>query len=204
MKTLNHFIYQSILLISLLKAFPFKSFIKKYDKGSKNVIWVHPNFPLGSFKYFGSAAIFQDLALINSLSIQLNDFKIFFGPKIGVLHNKNLFYSFTDKFNSFKFDSNSRFLYGFIKNLEKQNCKFFPSLEELRFWEDKEYMYKKFDELKIPIPKTSFFALGFLPIAVTNAAKIFPIPTPTPANAITARPAPISFAASISILFSFR
>ena len=157
MKILNHFFYQSILLVSLLRAFPLKSFIKKYDKDSKNVIWIHPNFPLGSFKYFGSAAIFQDLALINSLSIQLSDFKIFFGPKIGVLHNKNLFYSFTDKFNSYKFDSNSRFLYGFIKNLEKQNCKFFPSLEELRFWEDKEYMYKKFNELKIPTPKTSVF-----------------------------------------------
>ena len=45
---------------------------------------------------------------------------------------------------------------------------------------------------KIPIPNTSFLALGFLPIAFTNAAKILPIPTPTPARAITAKPAPIS------------
>ena len=44
---------------------------------------------------------------------------------------------------------------------------------------------------------------GFLPIALTSAANIFPIPTPTPARAITAKPAPINFAASISILFSF-
>ena len=29
---------------------------------------------------------------------------------------------------------------------------------------------------KIAIPKTSFFAAGFLPTAVTNDAKIFPIP----------------------------
>jgi len=57
---------------------------------------------------------------------------------------------------------------------------------------------------KISIPKTSFFAAGFLPTAVTNDAKIFQIPTPTPANAITANPAPINFAASISIFISFR
>ena len=54
------------------------------------------------------------------------------------------------------------------------------------------------------MPKTSFFAAGFRPTAVTNDANIFPIPTPTPAKAITAKPAPINFAASISILFSFQ
>ena len=36
-----------------------------------------------------------------------------------------------------------------------------------------------------------------------SEAKILPIPTPTPARAITAKPAPINFAASISIFFSF-
>ena len=54
---------------------------------------------------------------------------------------------------------------------------------------------------KIAIPKTSFFAAGFLPTAVTYESKILPITTPTPARAITAKPAPINFAASISIFF---
>ena len=54
---------------------------------------------------------------------------------------------------------------------------------------------------RIPIPKTSFLALGFLPIALTNAANIFPIPTPTPASAITAKPAPISFALPFPFYF---
>jgi hypothetical protein len=47
---------------------------------------------------------------------------------------------------------------------------------------------------RIAIPNTSFLAAGFRPTAVTNDAKILPIPTPTPARAITAKPAPINFA----------
>ena len=52
----------------------------------------------------------------------------------------------------------------------------------------------------MPMPKTSPRAAGFLAIEDTKDEKIFPIPIPTPANAITARPAPINFAASASII----
>ena len=51
----------------------------------------------------------------------------------------------------------------------------------------------------IPIGKTCERADGFLAIADTKAAKILPIPAPTPPRPITANPAPIILAASISI-----
>ena len=52
----------------------------------------------------------------------------------------------------------------------------------------------------IVIVKTSPLAAGFLPTAWINYEKIFPIPIPDPITPITARPAPITFAASISII----
>ncbi len=155
MKLLNHFFYQIVLILYLIKAFPFKNFVSKHKKTSENVIWIFPSFPFGSFRYFGSAAFFQDISLLSALTAELKDFRVFLGPKIGKVRNKNLFYSFTDKFNPSKFESNSRFLSSILKILEQQKCRLYPSLEELKLWEDKEYMYEKFIKYKIPMPKTS-------------------------------------------------
>lgn len=44
--------------------------------------------------------------------------------------------------------------------------------------------------------KSSSFSLGLRETPTTREEKISPIPTPTPASALVARPAPISFAAT--------
>ena len=129
--------------------------LKKYKKDSINVVWLFPQFPFGFFRYFGSAAVFQDAALINSLINELDDIRFFIGPKIGKIRNVNFFYSFTDKFNPLGFESNSRFLSKTLSILEDQECKLFPKLKELKFWEDKKFMYEKFREFDIPFPKTT-------------------------------------------------
>jgi hypothetical protein len=46
------------------------------------------------------------------------------------------------------------------------------------------------------IPNKSLRKLGFLETAVKKPAKTIPIPVPTPANAIDAKPAPIVFEAN--------
>jgi len=155
MKIFSHLIYQLVLIFFLIKKIPFNSIKKKYNKNSSNVIWLFPQFPFGFFRYFGSAAIFQDAALIYSLVNEIDDFRIFIGPKIGKLRNINFFYSFTDKFNPFGFESNSRFLSKTLSILENQGCKLFPKLQELELWEDKKLMYEKFEKFDIPFPRTT-------------------------------------------------
>ncbi len=154
MKLINHLIYQLILIFYLLKKFPFLLFIKKYKKKSNNVVWIFPQFPFGIVKYFGSAAIFQDMALVFSLLNELDDIRFIIGPKIGKLKKVNFFYSFTDKYNPFSFESNSRFLSETISLLESQECRIFPKLNELALWEDKAFMYEMFERYQIPFPKT--------------------------------------------------
>ncbi len=154
MKLINHFIYQFILIFYLLKKFPFLLFFKKYKKKSNNVVWIFPQFPFGIIKYLGSAAIFQDMALVFSLLNELDDIRFIFGSKIGKLRKVNFFYSFTDKYNPFLFESNSRFLSKTISLLESQECRIYPKLNELMLWEDKEFMYEMFERFQIPFPKT--------------------------------------------------
>tara|TARA_B100001564_G_scaffold358080_1_gene375833 strand:- start:909 stop:1982 length:1074 start_codon:yes stop_codon:yes gene_type:complete len=154
MKLINHLIYQCILIFYLLKKFPFLLFFEKYKKKSNNVVWILPQFPFGLFKYLGSAAIFQDMALVFSLLNELDDIRFIFGPKIGKLRKINFFYSFTDKYNPFSFESDSRFLSETISLLESQECRIYPTLNELALWEDKEFMYEMFERFQIPFPKT--------------------------------------------------
>ena len=92
MKYLNHFFYQFFLILLLIKKFPFKLLLKKYKKDSINVVWLFPQFPFGFFRYFGSAAVFQDAALINSLINELDDIRFFIGPKIGKIRNVNFLF----------------------------------------------------------------------------------------------------------------
>src|SRR5262245_17188440 len=50
------------------------------------------------------------------------------------------------------------------------------------------------------LPNTFGAAAGLRSAPETKLPKMFPMPTPTPARAMVARPAPISFAASASMI----
>lgn len=154
MKYLNQIINQTLLIwYASLKFNIFKAFINQ-NKDSKNIIWLFPGWPWGFISYFATAAIIQDLSLLHSSIRNLNDYKICIGPKIGNIRNKNIFYNFTDRFNPHKFESNSRYLQSLIQALNKQGCKTYPNLNELKLWEDKEFMYSVFKEKNIPHPRT--------------------------------------------------
>ncbi len=176
MKLINHLFYQLILIFYLLKKFPYLLFLKKYNKKSNNVVWIFPQFPFGLFKYFGSAAIFQDTALVFSLLNELDDIRFIVGPKIGKLRKVNFFYSFTDKYNPFSFESNSRFLSETISLLESQECRIFPKLNELALWEDKEFMYEMFEKFQIPFPKTKIIKPSNEESCLLTAASDFNYP----------------------------
>jgi len=176
MKIFSHLTYQLFLIYFLYKKFSFNLLFKKYKKNSKNVVWIFPQFPFGLVKYFGSAAVFQDMALIFSLLKEIDDFRFFVGPKIGSLRKVNFFYSFTDKHNPFLFESNSRFLSSKISLLESQDCKVYPKLSDLRLWEDKEHMYKMFNKYKIPFPRTVIFKTFDEESSILDSVRNFSFP----------------------------
>ena len=138
----------SLKKINILKAF----FNQKKD--SENIIWIFPSWPTGFLSYFGTAAVIQDLSLLYSCIKNLENYRIVFGSKIGKHRNKKIYYSFTDRFNPYKFESNSRYIQSIILSLNNQGCRTYPSIEELKLWEDKEYMYSIFKKENISHPHT--------------------------------------------------
>jgi glutathione synthase/RimK-type ligase-like ATP-grasp enzyme len=154
MRYLKQLVNQLVLIVYALKKFGLLKALLDQKKDSKNIIWIFPNSPFGVVAYLATAAVIQDLALLYSCTKNLEDYRIVIGPKIGRHRNKNVYYSFTDRFNPNEFESNSRYLQALILALNYQGCTTFPSLHELRFWEDKEYMYSVFKEKNIAHPKT--------------------------------------------------
>lgn len=150
---LKQFVNQFFLIAFSLSKINIIKIFYKQNKKSNNIIWIFPIFPKGIIQYFATAAVIQDLSLLYSIR-DLKDYRIFIGPKIGKIRNKKVFYNFTDRFNPLSIESNSRFLQSIISMLVDQGCKTYPSLDELRYWEDKEYMYQKFKEKNIPHPNT--------------------------------------------------
>lgn len=154
MKYVNQLLNQLILIVfSLKKINLFKAFYNQ-KKGSKNIIWIFPGWPMRFITYFGTAAVIQDLSLLYSCINNLKDYRIVVGSKIGKHRNKNIYYSFTDRFNPYKFESNSRYIQSIIFALNNQGCITYPNIEELRLWEDKEYMYSIFKKENISHPYT--------------------------------------------------
>ena len=123
-------------------------------KGSKNVIWIYQSYPKRPIKYLSSNSFLNDMALINGF-INLNEqFELVIGPKIGNINNRNIYYTISKEFNHFNLPNHSAMIVNVVAELENQRNKLFPSLEELKYWENKSYMHKKFEELGINTPKT--------------------------------------------------
>ena len=154
MRYLKQLVNQLILIVFALKKIDLLKAFLDQNKESNNIIWIFPGSPFGVVSYLATAAVIQDLALLYSCTKNLENYRIVIGPKIGRQRNKTVYYSFTDRFNPHKFESNSRYLQVLILALNNQGCNTFPSLHELRFWEDKEYMYSAFEEENISHPKT--------------------------------------------------
>jgi hypothetical protein len=128
--------------------------IKLNSKKSENILWVYQLAPGGLHAYFFDNNFLNDLALVQSF-VQCNtNFNLRIGLNIGNTSGKNIFYTISKDFNVFGLPNHSATLIHVVEELEKQNNTLFPSLNELKYWENKSFMHRKFDELNINCPKT--------------------------------------------------
>lgn len=129
-------------------------FFKFYNKSSANVIWICPIFPSRSFEYLLRTTFIGDLAIIQTLIDNKQNFKIVLGKKIGKINNSNIFYTVSYHFNTFHLTNYAAGLQFVVKELEKQGNAIFPESQEVEYWENKAFMHQKFDELGINAPET--------------------------------------------------
>jgi glutathione synthase/RimK-type ligase-like ATP-grasp enzyme len=133
----------------LLVKFPLWKAVKYYSPKSNNVVWIN----IFGIKYYIDQIIW-DSAIISSLILSRRDYRIFFGKKIGKLHNKNIFFSLNKYFDFNLFINYSKSISNIIAQLEVQGNKVLPNSREVLFWENKVYMHKEFDRLNILTPKS--------------------------------------------------
>lgn len=147
-------INKTIYLFILLTKIKWYKIYKLYRSDSENIIWIYPNAFKNLGLYLRSNAFLNDAALIQSFVERNIHFNIIIGPCIGMLSNKNIYYNISKLFNIYQFSNHSATIINVVDELEKQNNTLYPSLKELKYWENKSYMHRSFDELKIPSPKT--------------------------------------------------
>lgn len=149
---------KKILLVfyffGLLMKVDWLKIIKLNTKKSENILWVYQLTPSSFRAYFFQNSFLNDLALIQSFVDFNTNFNLRIGLKIGNINSKNIFYTISKDYNVFGFPNHSATLIHIVEELEKQNNVLFPSLNELKYWENKSFMHRKFEELKINCPKT--------------------------------------------------
>jgi glutathione synthase/RimK-type ligase-like ATP-grasp enzyme len=151
---LNKYILLIVYFFGLLAKVSWLKLFRLKTKGSKNIIWVY-QLKSGSLRnYFIHPTFLNDMALIQAFVDSNINFDIRVGFKIGDASGKNIFYSLSKDYNVFGLANHSATLINVVEELEKQNNVLFPSFNELKFWENKSFMHRKFDTLKINCPKT--------------------------------------------------
>ena len=129
--------------------------IKLHNKKSDLVIWIWPNFPHQSLEYFGRSIIVGELGNLAAVVDAGLEYRLILGRNIGKISNSNIIYQVSHEFmNIFKFTHYPPFLLGTVKALESQNNKLFLSSLELEYWENKDFMQRKFVEFDISHPKS--------------------------------------------------
>ena len=134
-------------------AFPLLKVWRARNKNSENVVIVYPNFPQRILQYFYSDAFVSDLALINAVTNCKEDFRLKIGTKnMKEVASSSVFFNMNQRFNFQGYRNYNRSIVQFVEQVESQNNTVYPNAAEVRWWENKAYMHRRFDELGIRTP----------------------------------------------------
>lgn len=120
-------------------------------KEARIVLWIPSLTPT---IYFRGGLFIKDLALIKSLKERSLPFTVHVGLKIGKYNNCVIFYHLSDRYNVYSFNNHMSAWEYISEQLEKQRNLVFYTSREIKYWENKIYMYDKFAEYGIPHPRT--------------------------------------------------
>ena len=141
-----------IRLYFAIRLIKWKLFYLNYDSNANIIVWFYPN----QFLYF-IRTLPLDLVLLSSIINTNRKFNFCIGTKIGKFNNKTIFFNFSSRLNPFGFQNYVSNLNLVVEELNNQGNRTFPSLNDSLYWENKEFMYRKFQELKINEPNTRFY-----------------------------------------------
>lgn len=145
----------------LLGRMDWPEFFRLKAADAEDVVWIRPATLRETLAYLREMhMLIYDLAMVRGLMDGGKHFCIRRGLDIGGLRGKRVHVNLSRDFNPFGYADYTRSLFGAIKRLEADGNTVFPSYEEARLWENKEYMHRRFSELGIPHPETVIVRAG--------------------------------------------
>lgn len=129
--------------------------IGSYNRKSTNVVWILPYCSMSNVYDYTvkSNTLFHDIALISTIVSRKIDFRIVFGnysPKA----EDNVFFTISSFFTYKNDEEYTAKLISIVSTLKDKVSTTYPSLEEVKLWENKVWMHREFERLDIPHPKT--------------------------------------------------
>lgn len=152
MKFLQRNIKRLVRLYFTLRTVNWLRFLQLHSRDAKIVVLMRPEFK----------SIFQDsfeldIVLIGVLVKMGLPFRVYRGNKYGQFFDKVIVYNASYFINQPGFQNYSAYQAFIMQQLEYQRCIVLPKASEIVYWENKEYMYRKFQELGIRHPQTWIF-----------------------------------------------
>jgi len=152
---------RSFILYYILSLSNFFKLLNNYSNKSKNIILLPCKNSLDILKYIlVGDSIIHDFAIINSLILNKKDYKFILLNNATNIKCSNIYYTPEVSFNTLKLNDHGAILRLLIDELENNKNFLFPSANEVKFWENKEFMHTKFIENEIPHPRTIIIDLS--------------------------------------------
>lgn len=143
-----------LIIWRLLFFFNYIFNLVKKKNGSKILIFI----PKINFLYFFRVNFLWDLATLKFLNKNGIEFDIKFGiNNIGKYRDKLIIYNPGYGLNPFKEIYENRYYTILSDTFERYGNQIFPSSLQIKFWENKAFMYDEFSKNGIPHPKTFIF-----------------------------------------------
>lgn len=153
---MKKFIYRNIKrairLYFTLRTVNWIKFLKLHSKNADIVVLMRPEF-----KSIFKDSFEPDIVLIGVIVKMGLPLRVYRGNKYGQFYNRTIVYNASYLFNEHKFQNYTSFQAYVMQQLEYQGNRVFPRSGEIVFWENKEYMYRRFKELEIRHPETWIF-----------------------------------------------
>tara|TARA_B100000212_G_scaffold342205_1_gene328206 strand:+ start:1673 stop:2677 length:1005 start_codon:yes stop_codon:yes gene_type:complete len=132
------------------KKISIKNFIKNYDRKSKNIVYV--SFIKGTFS---NEIFLWEMSTIYFLI--KNNLKFRIKYNFDSIKNSIFLWSPSESIFKKKIKNYSLSIISTAEELERNFNKVYPPSSDLKFWENKSYMYKELERKKILHPKTKIF-----------------------------------------------
>jgi len=128
---------------------------KRINKKHATTIVLCPSFPSNWKDYLFGTGLLNDLALYKACLSENIEFGIHIGSKnLPHPETKKAYLNYSRGFKKEKNKDYSHNFRTYVKKLVESGIQVSPSLYEASFWENKQFMHKRFEECSIRCPKT--------------------------------------------------